>query len=246
MMVAEKAVGGTEIRAVLFDFGGVISSSPFEAFARFEAERQLPPDFIRTVNATNSDSNAWAQLERSDIGIDTFVSLWSAEAVVLGHEVDAREVLARLAGAIRPEMVAAIRTCRDAGFKTACLTNNFGSVDSVERRVHGGRQQSSQLSDVVERVDVEDGLLDGGLAFGRDGAVGQLGVLVTDLRVRKVPVAGTARVYDLGGVSAPVVEGQAHLGCEPLVDREVVVGLFVVGDRSVDQVPDVIAVDPVL
>lgn len=130
-MVAEKAVGGTEIRAVLFDFGGVISSSPFEAFARFEAERQLPPDFIRTVNATNSDSNAWAQLERSDIGIDTFVSLWSAEAVVLGHEVDAREVLARLAGAIRPEMVAAIRTCRDAGFKTACLTNNFGSVDAT-------------------------------------------------------------------------------------------------------------------
>ena len=51
-------------------------------------------------------------------------------------------------------------------------------------------------------------LFDGGLAFGSDGAVGQLGVLVTDLRVREVPVAGTARVYDLGGASGPVVEGQ--------------------------------------
>ena len=53
--------------AVIFDFGGVITSSPFEAFQKLEDERRLPRDFIRSVNATDPDSNAWARLERSEI-----------------------------------------------------------------------------------------------------------------------------------------------------------------------------------
>jgi putative hydrolase of the HAD superfamily len=115
----------------MFDFGGVISTSPFEAFARLEAEQGLPPDFIRTVNGTNSDSNAWARLERNEIDIDAFVTMWSDEALALGFEVDAREVLSRLSGQVRPQMVTAIRACQGAGLKTACLTNNFGTADSV-------------------------------------------------------------------------------------------------------------------
>jgi putative hydrolase of the HAD superfamily len=118
------------IRAVMFDFGGVISSSPFEAFARFEHENGLPPDFIRTVNATNPDDNAWARLERSEVDLDEFGTLWSAEARALGHDVDGRLVLQMLSGAIRPRMVAAVRTCRTA-YKTACLTNNFLSAEAV-------------------------------------------------------------------------------------------------------------------
>ncbi len=116
------------IRAVMFDFGGVISSSPFEAFADLESERGLPKDFIRTVNATNPDHNAWAQLERGHISIDEFSTLWSAEARALGHDLDGRLVLEKLGGAIRPEMVAAIEGCR-LKYKTACLTNNFGSAE---------------------------------------------------------------------------------------------------------------------
>ena len=41
------------VSAVIWDFGGVITSSPFEAFNVYEAERGLPRDFIRGVNATN-------------------------------------------------------------------------------------------------------------------------------------------------------------------------------------------------
>jgi putative hydrolase of the HAD superfamily len=118
------------IRAVLFDFGGVISSSPFEAFAHLEAERGLPTDFIRTVNDTNRDANAWAQLERGEVDVETFGSLWSAEARALGHALDGRLVLERLAGEIRPQMVAAIRACGSA-YKTACLTNNFVRAEAV-------------------------------------------------------------------------------------------------------------------
>jgi hypothetical protein len=101
--------------------------------------------------------------------------------------------------------------------------------------VHGGCEQGRQLSDVIESIDAKDGFFDRGLAFGRDDAVGQLGVLVTDVRVGQVPVAGAARVDDLGGAGAAVGEGQAHLGGELLVDREVVVGLFVMRQYLVDQ-----------
>ncbi len=118
------------IRAVLFDFGGVISSSPFEAFNHLEEQRGLPPDFIRTVNATNPDTNAWAQLERGEVDLETFGVRWSEEARALGHELDGRLVLERLAGEIRPQMVTAIRACKTK-YKTACLTNNFTQAEAV-------------------------------------------------------------------------------------------------------------------
>ncbi|MGB2179222.1 MAG: HAD family hydrolase, partial [Hyphomonas sp.] len=54
-------------KAVIWDFGGVFTSSPFDAFARYEAEQGLPRNFIRTVNATNPLDNAWAQLEQSKV-----------------------------------------------------------------------------------------------------------------------------------------------------------------------------------
>jgi putative hydrolase of the HAD superfamily len=124
------------LRAVMFDFGGVISSSPFQAFAHLEVERGLPGGFIRTVNATNPHDNAWARLERSEIDLDAFGELWADEARSLGHDLDGRLVLERLAGEIRPRMVSAIEQCRKSGFKTACLTNNFVSAErSVSRDV---------------------------------------------------------------------------------------------------------------
>jgi putative hydrolase of the HAD superfamily len=127
-MVPDLREETVAIRAVMFDFGGVISTSPFEAFARLEAEHGLPAGFIRTVNATNPDDNAWARLERSEIAVEAFGAQWAAEARALGHEVDGRIVLERLAGEIRPQMVAAIETCRTT-YKTACLTNNFVATE---------------------------------------------------------------------------------------------------------------------
>ncbi|HMK62820.1 MAG TPA: HAD-IA family hydrolase [Acidimicrobiales bacterium] len=132
------------IRAVMFDFGGVISTSPFEAFARFETENGLPPGFIRSVNATNPDDNAWARLERSEIGIDAFAEQWGDEARALGHEVDGRLVLEMLAGQIRPQMVVAVETC-GASYKTACLTNNFAGV---------GQAPSEEMTAVYRLFDV--------------------------------------------------------------------------------------------
>jgi putative hydrolase of the HAD superfamily len=120
------------IEAVLFDFGGVILTSPFEAFSKYEAEIGVPDGLLRGLNATNPDTNAWARLERSEVSIDEFCALYEAEAAAAGHEIDAARVLEALAGELRPEMVEALRRCA-ARLKTACLTNNFvvapGHVD---------------------------------------------------------------------------------------------------------------------
>lgn len=117
------------IRAVLFDFGGVITTSPFEAFSAFEARMGLPTDFIRKVNSTNPDTNAWAQLERSEIGVAGFSEAFARESAGLGHEIDGALVLELLAGDVRPEMVEAVRRCQ-AHLAVACLTNNFAGPTS--------------------------------------------------------------------------------------------------------------------
>ncbi|MHB1488751.1 MAG: HAD-IA family hydrolase [Acidimicrobiales bacterium] len=116
----------TEFKAVLFDFGGVISSSPFEAFAHYEQANDLPPNLIRSLNTTNPDANAWAHLERNDVSFDEFCSLFEAEALAVGHAVNAAEIMALLAGEVRPAMVEAVRRCHEQ-LKTALLTNNFVS-----------------------------------------------------------------------------------------------------------------------
>lgn len=112
---------------VIFDFGGVITSSPFEAFNRMEAERGLPHDFVRQVNAANPDSNAWARFERAECSAAEFDNLFTAEARVLGHELDGASVIACLAGDIRPAMVVALDRLKAEGLKLGCITNNVPS-----------------------------------------------------------------------------------------------------------------------
>ena len=115
------------IRAVFWDFGGVILASPFETFNRYELEKGLPTDFIRGVNAIDPDTNAWARIERQEITREQFDELFAAESELLGHRLPGADVLAMLAGAVRPEMVTALEAVIAAGYVTACLTNNVVS-----------------------------------------------------------------------------------------------------------------------
>jgi putative hydrolase of the HAD superfamily len=112
------------IRATLWDFGGVILSSPFDAFADYEQAHRLPDGFIRRLNTTNPHTNAWAHLERGDISFDEFCRRFEAEAKDAGGSLDARDVMLLLRGEIRPAMVEAVRRCHQR-LKTALLTNNF-------------------------------------------------------------------------------------------------------------------------
>jgi putative hydrolase of the HAD superfamily len=111
--------------AVIWDFGGVLTTSPFEAFARFERERGLPIDIIRRTNAANHLENAWAKFERAEIDIESFDNLFAEESRALGAEVRGKDVLPLLSGDLRPEMVEALKGVRAAGLKTGCITNNL-------------------------------------------------------------------------------------------------------------------------
>ena len=109
---------------MIWDFGGVITSSPFDAFNAYEAARGLPRDTIRRINAADPDGNAWARLERDEIDVAAFDTAFRAEAAAAGFDIGGGEVIALLAGDIRPRMVAALDACRAAGHRLGCITNN--------------------------------------------------------------------------------------------------------------------------
>jgi putative hydrolase of the HAD superfamily len=113
-------------QAVIFDFGGVITESPFEAFNKLEHARGLPKDFIRKINATNPHANAWAKFERAEISPAEFDITFAEEARANGFELNGRDVIACLQGAVRPTMLEALRRIA-AKFKTGCITNNVKS-----------------------------------------------------------------------------------------------------------------------
>ena len=133
-------------KAVLWDFGGVITSSPFEAFAFYEKQHGLPENFIRGINATDPDTNAWARFERSDIDAARFDTAFLKEAEALGHAVRGSDVLALLAGSIRPEMVAVLNQLKVDGYRIACITNN------VKTGAGAGMARTQEKANAVAEV----------------------------------------------------------------------------------------------
>ena len=140
----------TDIEAVIWDFGGVFTSSPFEAFNRLEAERGLPKDLIRRINATNPDTNAWALFERNAVDPAGFDALFLAESTALGHPLRGAEVLPRLAGELRPRMVEALKICKQH-FKVGCITNNVVSMHSPGQ--DAGQQGAGAMGQVMPLFD---------------------------------------------------------------------------------------------
>ena len=141
------------IRAVFWDFGGVITTSPFDSFNIYEESQNLPKDLIRTINSTNPDNNAWAKLERSEIDQEEFDSLFEAESQQFGHSVPGKQVLALLKGQIRPEMVKALSEIKDKLIQ-GCLTNNIQSDEDQELEtdnaaISGTHQEIMGLFDFV-------------------------------------------------------------------------------------------------
>lgn len=140
------------VEAVIWDFGGVFTSSPFEAFNRYEAEKGLPRDLIRRINAANPHDNAWALFERNDIDPVRFDQLFLEESTALGHPVQGRDVLPLLSGSLRPRMVEALKTCKQH-FKVGCITNNVVSMHSPGQdegqRAAGAMGQVMPLFDAI-------------------------------------------------------------------------------------------------
>ncbi|MBT4493914.1 MAG: HAD-IA family hydrolase, partial [Gammaproteobacteria bacterium] len=138
-------------KAVLWDFGGVITSSPFEAFNRFEESNNLPKDFIRSINATNPETNAWAQLESSQISVEEFDDIFAQEATDKGHEVRGRQVLNLLSGDIRPEMVSALHLIKQS-HQIGCITNNVNTGEGPG--MARSEKKATAIADVMSLFDV--------------------------------------------------------------------------------------------
>lgn len=138
------------IRAVIWDFGGVLTSSPFEAFNRYEAANNITLDFIRGVNAINPDSNAWAQFERSEVTLDQFDALFADESAARGRRIPGREVIALLGGDVRPMMAEALRRCA-ARYRVGCITNNVPAGKGPGMVLDNARAQA--VRDVMALFD---------------------------------------------------------------------------------------------
>jgi putative hydrolase of the HAD superfamily len=138
------------IKAVLWDFGGVITSSPFDAFNRFESENGIPKDFIRGINATNPTTNAWAQFESNQISIETFDKLFEEESKAAGHAIPGHKVLLLLAGDVRPEVVNALKICK-ANFKIGCITNNVKSDKGTA--IPQTSDKAKQMMEILQLFD---------------------------------------------------------------------------------------------
>lgn len=137
--------------AILWDFGGVITTSPFEAFNRYEQDRGIPLDFIRRINATNPDDNAWARFESSRIGLEDFDTAFLEESTTAGHPIPGRDVLALLSGDVRPRMVAALKQFK-LHLRNACLTNNVKHGKGPGMATDPARAES--VADVMTLFDL--------------------------------------------------------------------------------------------
>ena len=135
-------------KAIIWDFGGVITSSPFEAFNQFEEANGLPKDIIRTINSENPDTNAWAKFESNSITIDVFNDLFLKEAKAKGFDIKGRDIIKLLKGSIRKNMVSFLRELK-SDFKLGCITNNVKS-SSEENNDNETKEAMSLFDHVIE------------------------------------------------------------------------------------------------
>ena len=139
------------VTATLWDIGGVLTTSPFEAFNRFEADNGLPKDFIRGVNSRNPDANAWARFESNQVTLEEFDALFRTESAALGHPIGGRQVVQLLSGDLRPRMIAALNACK-ARFKVGAITNNLKPNEPAIAPRDPGR--AAEMEDVMALFDV--------------------------------------------------------------------------------------------
>ena len=135
-------------KAIIWDFGGVITSSPFEAFNQFEEANGLPKDIIRTINSENPDTNAWAKFESNSITIDVFNDLFLKEVKAKGFDIKGRDIIKLLKGSIRKNMVSFLRELK-SDFKLGCITNNVKS-SSEENNDNETKEAMSLFDHVIE------------------------------------------------------------------------------------------------
>jgi putative hydrolase of the HAD superfamily len=137
-------------RAVIFDLGGVVFPSPFEAFDTYDHGNDLKKGTMRALIRVSSETGAWAALERGELSMDEFIVALEAEALAAGFILDARRLMGLIGSSLgpRPEMAHAIRVIRQHGLRTAALTNNW--ADEKQRSSPSGLRETGLFDVIVE------------------------------------------------------------------------------------------------
>jgi putative hydrolase of the HAD superfamily len=120
-------------RAVIFDLGGVIFPSPFDAIRAYEREIGLEPGFLGALISGQGHDGAWSALERGEIDPGEFATAFALEcrAADAPVEVDGAAFMEAIGsgGGARPEMLAAVDALRAGGLGTGALTNNWKALE---------------------------------------------------------------------------------------------------------------------
>ena len=145
-----EQVPNGKLEAILWDFGGVFTTSPFENFNLLEERLGAPSDFIRTLNSVNPTTNAWAQFESNQVSLEEFDELFAKESKLAGHEIRGKEVISMLSGDLRPKMVELLKVCKEQ-YKVACITNNVKAGRGPG--MSSDDDKASKVSKVMELFD---------------------------------------------------------------------------------------------
>lgn len=118
------------IEAVIFDFGGVFTSSPFTGLHQWHVEKGLDPaKGLRLVFGPydQDTDHPWHRVERGEIALEAAAEQIKALAAESGMDLDLREMFGALGGAdgARQDVVETALDIRRRGFRTALITNNI-------------------------------------------------------------------------------------------------------------------------
>jgi putative hydrolase of the HAD superfamily len=162
----------SDVRAVVFDIGGVIQDSPLHAIARYERDHGLPPDAINRAVVATGEGGAWSRLERGELTLEAWCAPFEDDCRAHGITVDAARLMQYIAGAgrERPQMLRAVSRLRERGLRVGALTNNWATEKAspgpppiarhfdalVESRVVGMRKPDPRIYQLVcRRLGVE-------------------------------------------------------------------------------------------
>ena len=128
-----------EVRAIVCDFGGVLTTPLFAAFAAFQDEVGISPENLgkaMRVGLAEGEDLPLFQLERGEISEDDFIEgLEDGLESILGHRPHLHHFRQKFWGALHPneEMIALMHELKASGLKMAMLTNNVREWEPLWR-----------------------------------------------------------------------------------------------------------------
>ena len=133
------------IEAVIFDIGGVLTTSPVQSIRTYETRAGLTSGALRSLLA--SHEGAWSRFEKSELSPHAFVAAFEEEALGLGLSIDGSAFLAAFFEelVVREEMLAVVSFLKGR-WALGAITNNVSRSDGTAA---GGALVLEDLFDVV-------------------------------------------------------------------------------------------------